>query len=61
MKITTRLFIRIFFICPHWNRHTEILWNFHEIKDLHFWCGKCPLKRMNGIGNAYRRTLEKED
>jgi len=52
---------RIYKICPYWKRHVMATWNFQEIKDFHWWCKKCPMKQMNGVGRAYRRTIDKKN
>jgi len=49
----------IYKLCPAWRRHINIIWNLNVVKT-HWYCKHCPLININGIGRAYRRTIEKE-
>jgi hypothetical protein len=46
-------------LCPSWRYHVKRTWNFQAPFRVHWFCRWCPLRQFNGVGRAWRRTVER--
>lgn len=53
--------LKLYKLCPAWRYHVARTWNMEPPFKTHWFCAKCPVKQLNGIGKAYRVALKAKE